>query len=259
MTILVGARNLDQGKQAAARLCGDGIDAQAVHLDGRGPRPLSRVYVPVASAPSVAPVLAYVATSLLSSSSTSATTRKQHARKSSNVSVLNAECATAGAFAEVSTAGATKRGVPGCEYGVLPVARRLTELGAPRRRILSAPAGEFDRADRATAPAFLLGEPDLVAAGFTGSLATAVARPLGRCCAPPLFWGFRPVPTVGRARLGESCFRWSARSGVAFGAGAVDVDAVVDVGVSVRRSEGVDSALEGFDGESFGAATCSAE
>ncbi|MFD6356591.1 SDR family NAD(P)-dependent oxidoreductase [Nocardia tengchongensis] len=33
MTVLVGARDLDQGKHAATRLCGDGIDAHAVRLD----------------------------------------------------------------------------------------------------------------------------------------------------------------------------------------------------------------------------------
>ncbi|WP_433560702.1 SDR family NAD(P)-dependent oxidoreductase [Nocardia sp. CA-151230] len=33
MTVLMGARDLDQGEPAAARLCGDGIDAQAVRLD----------------------------------------------------------------------------------------------------------------------------------------------------------------------------------------------------------------------------------
>ncbi|UGT62192.1 SDR family NAD(P)-dependent oxidoreductase [Nocardia asteroides] len=33
MTVLVGARDLGQGEHAAARLCGDGIDAHAVHLE----------------------------------------------------------------------------------------------------------------------------------------------------------------------------------------------------------------------------------
>lgn len=70
--------------------------------------------------------------------------------------------------------------LPGCECGVVPVARRLTDQGAPDSValafMLSAPAIN-PVVLIATAVAFP-GEPGMVAARFTGSLATAVVMGL---------------------------------------------------------------------------------
>lgn len=78
--------------------------------------------------------------------------------------------------AAVGVAGLAGMALPGCECGVVPVARRLTEQGAPSAAalafMLSAPAIN-PVVLIATAVAFP-GEPGMVAARFTGSLATAV-------------------------------------------------------------------------------------
>ncbi|MGW4241714.1 permease [Nocardia sp. NPDC004722] len=77
--------------------------------------------------------------------------------------------------AAIGVAGLAGMALPGCECGVVPVARRLTEQGAPRSValafMLSAPAIN-PVVLVATAVAFP-GEPGMVAARFTGSLATA--------------------------------------------------------------------------------------
>lgn len=78
--------------------------------------------------------------------------------------------------AAIGVAGLAGAAVPGCECGVVPVARRLTDQGAPGAValafMLSAPAIN-PMVLIATAVAFP-GEPGMVAARFTGSLATAV-------------------------------------------------------------------------------------
>ncbi|GAB2567914.1 permease [Nocardia heshunensis] len=77
--------------------------------------------------------------------------------------------------AAIGVAGLAGMALPGCECGVVPVARRLTEQGAPGSValafMLSAPAIN-PVVLIATAVAFP-GEPGMVAARFTGSLATA--------------------------------------------------------------------------------------
>ncbi|WP_280473417.1 permease [Nocardia asiatica] len=82
--------------------------------------------------------------------------------------------------AAVGVAGLAGMALPGCECGVVPVARRLTEQGAPGSValtfMLSAPAIN-PVVLIATAVAFP-GEPGMVAARFTGSLATAVVMGL---------------------------------------------------------------------------------
>ncbi|MGW4324967.1 permease [Nocardia sp. NPDC004573] len=82
--------------------------------------------------------------------------------------------------AAIGVAGLAGMALPGCECGVVPVARRLTEQGAPGSValtfMLSAPAIN-PVVLIATAVAFP-GEPGMVAARFTGSLATAVVMGL---------------------------------------------------------------------------------
>ncbi|MEV0299192.1 permease [Nocardia sp. NPDC050710] len=82
--------------------------------------------------------------------------------------------------AAVGVAGLAGAALPGCECGVVPVARRLTDQGAPSAAalafMLSAPAIN-PVVLIATAVAFP-GEPGMVAARFTGSLATAVVMGL---------------------------------------------------------------------------------
>ncbi|MGY2028123.1 permease [Nocardia gipuzkoensis] len=79
--------------------------------------------------------------------------------------------------AAIGVAGLAGMALPGCECGVVPVARRLTDQGAPGSValafMLSAPAIN-PVVLISTAVAFP-GEPGMVAARFTGSLATAVA------------------------------------------------------------------------------------
>ncbi|MEU6585523.1 permease [Nocardia sp. NPDC046763] len=78
-------------------------------------------------------------------------------------------------IAAIGVAGIAGMALPGCECGVVPVARRLTEQGAPGSValafMLSAPAIN-PVVLIATAVAFP-GEPGMVVARFTGSLATA--------------------------------------------------------------------------------------
>ncbi|MFC3965697.1 permease [Nocardia jiangsuensis] len=78
--------------------------------------------------------------------------------------------------AAIGVAGLAGAAVPGCECGVVPVARRLTDQGAPGAValafMLSAPAIN-PMVLIATAVAFP-GEPGMVAARFAGSLATAL-------------------------------------------------------------------------------------
>ncbi|MFI7666321.1 permease [Nocardia sp. NPDC049526] len=80
----------------------------------------------------------------------------------------------------IGVAGLAGMALPGCECGVVPVARRLTDQGAPGSValafMLSAPAIN-PVVLIATAVAFP-GEPGMVAARFTGSLATAVVMGL---------------------------------------------------------------------------------
>ncbi|WP_040781155.1 permease [Nocardia pneumoniae] len=82
--------------------------------------------------------------------------------------------------AAIGVAGLAGMALPGCECGVVPVARRLIEQGAPSSValafLLSAPAIN-PVVLVATAVAFP-GEPGMVAARFTGSLATAVVMGL---------------------------------------------------------------------------------
>jgi len=82
--------------------------------------------------------------------------------------------------AAIGVAGLAGMALPGCECGVVPVARRLTDQGAPGSValafMLSAPAIN-PVVLIATAVAFP-GEPGMVAARFTGSLATAVVMGL---------------------------------------------------------------------------------
>ncbi|MEU6585263.1 permease [Nocardia sp. NPDC046763] len=77
--------------------------------------------------------------------------------------------------AAIGVAGLAGMALPGCECGVVPVARRLTDQGAPGSVVLafmlSAPAIN-PVVLIATAVAFP-GEPGMVVARFTGSLATA--------------------------------------------------------------------------------------
>ncbi|WP_327140601.1 permease [Nocardia sp. NBC_01327] len=82
--------------------------------------------------------------------------------------------------AAIGVAGLAGMALPGCECGVVPVARRLTDQGAPGSValafMLSAPATN-PVVLIATAVAFP-GEPGMVAARFTGSLATAIVMGL---------------------------------------------------------------------------------
>ncbi|MBF6302590.1 permease [Nocardia amamiensis] len=82
--------------------------------------------------------------------------------------------------AAIGVAGLAGMALPGCECGVVPVARRLIDQGAPSAValafLLSAPAIN-PVVLVATAVAFP-GEPGMVAARFTGSLATAVVMGL---------------------------------------------------------------------------------
>ncbi|WP_054811992.1 permease [Nocardia arizonensis] len=82
--------------------------------------------------------------------------------------------------AAIGVAGLAGAALPGCECGVVPVARRLADQGAPSAAalafMLSAPAIN-PVVLVATAVAFP-GEPGMVAARFTGSLATAVVMGL---------------------------------------------------------------------------------
>ncbi|WP_433202317.1 permease [Nocardia sp. CA-107356] len=82
--------------------------------------------------------------------------------------------------AAIGVAGLAGMALPGCECGVVPVARRLTDQGAPGSValafMLSAPAIN-PVVLIATAVAFP-GEPGMVGARFTGSLATSVVMGL---------------------------------------------------------------------------------
>ncbi|MEV6324120.1 permease [Nocardia sp. NPDC051787] len=82
--------------------------------------------------------------------------------------------------AAIGVAGLAGMALPGCECGVVPVARRLIDQGAPSSVavafLLSAPAIN-PVVLVATAVAFP-GEPGMVGARFTGSLATAVVMGL---------------------------------------------------------------------------------
>lgn len=78
--------------------------------------------------------------------------------------------------AAIGVAGLAGMALPGCECGVVPVARRLIDQGAP-----SSAAMAFLLSAPATNPVVLVstavafpGEPGMVWARFTGSLATAV-------------------------------------------------------------------------------------
>lgn len=82
--------------------------------------------------------------------------------------------------AAIGVAGVAGMALPGCECGVVPVARRLIDQGAPSSValafLLSAPATN-PVVLVATAVAFP-GEPGMVGARFSGSLATAVVMGL---------------------------------------------------------------------------------